>query len=242
MRIALISDIHGNLLALDAVLAELEHESFDRLICLGDVAVGPQPREALARVRELDCPVIMGNWDAAFVEGMPPAGDPVMQKLVDVGAFWAGALEPADRDYIRTFMPTLEVELDGGGTLLCYHGSPNSYNDWLFATTPDDEVARMLDGFDAPLMAGGHTHLQMMRRREQSVLVNPGSVGLPFRRWWPNTIRIAPRAEYGLLTVGAGALSIDLRRTGYDVEAMLQLCRESGMPHADWWIESWTGD
>jgi len=242
VRVALISDIHGNLFALDAVLAELEHESYDQLICLGDVAVGPQPRESLARVRELECPVIKGNWDAAFVDGMPPAGDQVTQKLVDVGAFWAEALTPEDRDYIRTFVPTSELELEGGGTLLCFHGSPNAYDDWIFATTPDEDVERMLDGFDAPLLAGGHTHLQMIRRLEQGVLVNPGSVGLPFRRWWPSTVRIAPWAEYGFLTVGDGKLAIDLRRTSFDVEAMLRLCRASGMPHADWWIECWTAD
>lgn len=242
MRVALISDIHGNLHALDAVLAELERESYDRLVCLGDVAVGPQPREALARVRDLGCPVVMGNWDAAFVDGMPPAGDDVMQKLVDVGAFWADSLTAEDRDFIRTFVSTLEVGLEGGDTLLCYHGSPRSYNDWLFAATPDEEVDVMLGGFDAQLMAGGHTHLQMLRRRERTVLLNPGSVGLPFRRWWPSTIRIGPWAEYGLITVTDGELTIDLRRTRYDVDAMLRLCRESGMPHADWWLESWTGD
>jgi putative phosphoesterase len=242
VRVALISDIHGNLHALEAVLAELERESFDQLICLGDVAVGPQPRESLARVRELGCPVILGNWDAAFVDGMPPAEDEVMQKLVEVGAFWAAALTAEDRDFIRTFVPTLEVGLENGGTLLCFHGSPNSYNDWLFATTPEDAVEVMLRGFDARFMTGGHTHLQMFRRRERTVLINPGSVGLPFRRWWPETIRIAPWAEYGLITVEGEKVTTDLRRTSYDVDAMLRVCRESDMPHRDWWLESWTGD
>ena len=72
--IALIADIHGNLPALDAVLEELEREGVDQILCLGDVAVGPQPTETLERVRELGCPVVMGNWDAYFLRRLPGAG------------------------------------------------------------------------------------------------------------------------------------------------------------------------
>ena len=241
MRIALISDIHGNLFALDAVLAELEHEEFDHLVCLGDVAVGPQPCETLERVQALGCPVIMGNWDAAFLHGMPPAHDEVFQKLVDIGAFWADKLSPEHRGFMETFLPNYELPLDDGGRVVLFHGSPRSYDDWIFATTPDDEVEQMLDGFDAPLMIGGHTHLQLIRRLESGMLVNPGSVGLPFQHWWPNTVVIAPWAEYGLVDLEDGQMRVDLRRTTYDVDALLRLSRESGMPWAEWWAGTWAG-
>jgi len=92
-RIGLISDVHGNLLALDAVLAELEQDDLDGLICLGDVAVGPQPREALARVRGLGCPVVMGNWDAWFLERPPPPQDEIGLLLHEINAFWADQLD-----------------------------------------------------------------------------------------------------------------------------------------------------
>jgi predicted phosphodiesterase len=82
----------------------------------------------------------------------------------------------------------------------------------------------------------------MVRRIEGSVIVNPGSVGLPFRPWWPNVVRIAPWAEYGLVSVEDGKVSIDLHRTTFDVKALLELASESGMPHAGWWAESWTGE
>ena len=240
MRVALISDVHGNLFALDAVLTELELEEFDHLVCLGDVAVGPQPCETLERVQGLRCPVIMGNWDAAFLRGMPPAHDDVFQKLVDIGAFWADKLAPEHRAFMETFVPTYELPLDDGGRVTLFHGSPRSYDDWIFATTPDDEVEQMLEGFDAPLMIGGHTHLQLIRRLESGMLVNPGSVGLPFQHWWPNTVVIAPWAEYGLIEVEPdNHLRVDLRRTSYDVDALLELSRESGMPHAEWWAGTW---
>ena len=64
--------------------------------------------------------------------------------------------------------------------MLCFHGSPRSFSDWIFSTTPDEDVEKMFEGFDAPVLVGGHTHLQMLRRFGQSVIVNPGSVGQPF--------------------------------------------------------------
>ena len=238
MRIGLISDIHGNRLALDAVVAELERAEIDEIVCLGDVAVGPQPGEALAGIRELGCPVVMGNWDACFLEGMPVAKDEVGQKLVDTGEWWAQFLTPEDREFMRSFVPTLELDLDGRKTVF-FHGSPHSYDDWIFATTPDDALRAMLDGYMEPVLVGGHTHLQMIRRFEKSVLVNPGSVGLPFVEWWPRPVRIAPWAEYGILDSTGDRLAIELRRTNFDVEAFLALSRTSGMPHADWWADCW---
>ena len=244
MRVAFISDIHGNAFALEAVLRELEHESFDRLICLGDVAVGPQPHEVLERVRGLGCPVVMGNWDAAFLTGMPrfEDGDDVARKLVEIGAWWAGALTDDDRAFMADFAPRIEIGLPDDGRMLCFHGSPRSYNDWIFAQTPDADVLKMFGEHGAPVMVGGHTHLQMVRRLPDMLMVNPGSVGLSFRQWWPHEVRIAPWAEYGLLGFEDGRVAIDLRRTAYDVEALLAYAMDSGMPHAEWWRESWGSD
>jgi predicted phosphodiesterase len=241
MLLGLISDIHGNLLALEAVLAELEREPLDRLICLGDVVAGPRANESLARIRELGCPVIMGNWDAWSVDGMPEPSSPVEEKLYTIGAYWAERLGDDDREFIRTFVPTveLELELEPGNTLLSFHGSPTSYDHWIVATTPDEEVARMLGGAAAPLLAGGHTHLQMVRRYSDSLFVNPGSVGLPFELWSPEDVRIAPRAEYAVIEATDGRLTVELRRTTYDVEAHLRGGLESGMPYAEWWAASW---
>ena len=238
MRVGLISDIHGNLLALEAVLAELEREAPDRLICLGDVVAGPRANETLARVRALECPVIMGNWDAWSVDGMPEASNPVEQLLYDIGAYWADRLGEDDRDFIRTFEPRMQLDLDGT-TLLCFHGSPTSYDHWIVATTSDNDVEEMLGGYDAPVLVGGHTHLQMVRRYSDSLFVNPGSVGLPFELWSLAGVQIAQRAEYAILTAEDGRLAVDLRRTTYDVEAHLRSGLESGMPHADWWAASW---
>lgn len=241
-RIGIISDVHGNLLALEAVLAELEREELDGLVCLGDVAVGPQPAEALARVRALGCPIVKGNWDDWFCEGIPPADYEIGRKLVEIGEFWAAQLSTEDLAVMRGFSPTVELDLGDGETALCFHGSPSSNEEGIYSVTPDETLEQILGDAGAPVMLCGHTHLQMLRRLEHSLVVNPGSVGLPFSDWAPHTITIAPWAEYGILSHDRGRLRVDLRRTTYDVAALLRLSCESGMPHAQWWADCWQLD
>ncbi|HEV8191691.1 MAG TPA: metallophosphoesterase family protein, partial [Ktedonobacterales bacterium] len=180
MRIGLIADIHGNLVALETVLAELVGESLDDLICLGDVAaLGPQPGAVLARLRALGCPVVMGNVDAWLL--MPP--DTTAAGELDTAlAHWCTAqLTDSDLAYVRAFPATYERRLSAERTLLCYHGSPRSFDDVIVPTTPDDALEAMLGNAvaHATILAGGHTHLQMLRRYGDAHLVNPGSVGLP---------------------------------------------------------------
>ncbi len=239
MRVGLIADVHGNLLALDAVLRELEREQVDEIICLGDVAVGPEPAKTLERVRELGCRVVMGNWDAYFLEGFPRLGSELWRRLVEIGEWWAGQLSPEHLRFMRGFEPTIDLATDHGASLLAFHGSPHSYEDSLLPTTPDDELDRMLDGAGAAhLLVAGHTHFQMVRRHGEALLVNPGSVGLPFLRP-ADVMSIAPWAEYAIITVGTEALSVEVRRTTFDVERLLAVISSSGMPHAEWWADLW---
>lgn len=240
-RIGLLSDVHGNLPALEAVLAELEAEELDAVVCLGDVAVGPQPVESLARVRALGCPTIKGNWDEWFCEGIPraQAGDEVGGKLVEIAEWWAAKLSGDDLALMRNFVPAAELDLGAGETALCFHGSPSSNLEGIFSVTPDEALGRLLGDVRARVLLCGHTHVQMLRRYGHSVVVNPGSVGLPFGDWAPRRVRIAPWAEYGIVGWGDDRLHVDLRRVSYDVEAYLHRCLESGMPHARWWVDSW---
>lgn len=233
MRLALISDIHGNLPALEAVLAEIEHENVDEILCLGDVAVGPQPGETLDLVRELGCPVVLGNWDAYFIRGFPSHQTEIGRQLVEMGEWWADQLSAQQRAFIETFAD--ELKRPG---LVAFHGSPRSYEDFIYSTTPDAELAEMLDGTREPVLAGGHTHFAMVRHFDAALIVNPGSVGLPFAKR-EEVMRISPWAEYAILEWNYGDLSVDLRRIDFDVESLLELIRSSGMPHAEWWAGLW---
>ncbi len=242
MRIALLADIHGNLVALETVLHEVAQDSVDQIICLGDVgALGPQPHEVIDRLRHLHCSVILGNTDTWLLS---PQGAKTSDSatLRTITSWCAEQLTPEDRSYLHTFSPLLELPLDEGRTLLCYHGSPRSFDDVIAATTPDAVVKQMLAGFAATVMVGGHTHIQMIRRYEDAYLVNVGSVGLPGVNAGSPELpdnQHVHWAEYGVLSSESGRLSIELRRIPLDMAAVLQAGTHSGMPHIEWWLQKW---
>ena len=236
MRLALLADLHGNLLALEAVLAALAHEGVEQFVCLGDVAAtGPQPRETLQRLRTLSCPVVMGNADAWLLD--PPTAasdDAAIRRIEEIDRWGAAQLGPDEFVFIRGFQSTVSVELPGAATLLCFHGSPRSYDDSLRATTPVEELTLLLAGHDdATLLAGGHTHERLYRRLGPRTLLNPGSVGMPLDPPW---------AEYAIVDVaadGSSSLSVDFRRVRFDLNAFVASILVSGMPHTDWLAAEW---
>ena len=243
MRIALIADIHGNLAAFAAVLAALERERPDRVVCLGDVAAtGPQPREVLALLRTLSCPVVMGNADAELLDPTPPGpdSDEFTARILDIARWSAEQLDAADRDFLASFQPTVDVALPGGQRLLCCHGSPRGCEDVIGAATPDEAIDAMMAGSEAAIVAGGHTHVRMLRAWRGRELVNPGSVGLAYRFLADGSARIPPWAEFAVVSASdEGAAAVAFRRVSYDLAATVRAMHERGMPHAAWWSADW---
>jgi predicted phosphodiesterase len=196
---ALLSDIHGNAPALEAVLAELAAFGIDDGIVLGDVAQGgDEPTAVLDRLAELGWPVILGNADAWLLDASIEEADEVQ---LERRARTLEQLDERHLDQIRSFHPT--YERDG---LLAFHASPRNFEDILFPDTPDLSPWRV-DGPD--LLAGGHTHFQWTTRIGDAVYVNPGSVGLPVYRW--NDRRPLPHAEYAIVD----GRSVEFRRCAY---------------------------
>jgi len=224
MRIALISDIHGNLVSLEAVLEDIDKYRAAQIICLGDVAtLGPQPHEVVARLRGLNCPGVTGNHEASLLE--PEAIRSGRQSMwADTFAWCEQQLSEDDLHYLRSFQPLIDVPLDKNNRLLCFHGSPRANTDFILPTTSDDELKDMLAGHTAPVMAGGHTHVQMLRRHRDAMIVNVGSVGEPFERYPSSAAepRILSWAEYAIVSCSSGALGIELRRVPIDFAAIKQ--------------------
>ncbi|HEU5369582.1 MAG TPA: hypothetical protein VFU69_14005, partial [Ktedonobacterales bacterium] len=124
--------------------------------------------------------------------------------------------------------------LEGGQRLLCFHGSPTSYNDILLPGTPGEDWQRLLGPYAPAIMTGGHTHTQQMRSVGAGLFFNPGSVGLVYDVLLPaDQLYINAWAEYAILTVEQGRLSLDFRRVPYDVEQLIHIYRASGRPHSE---------
>jgi predicted phosphodiesterase len=247
MRIAVFSDTHGNCVALDAVLADLAQHPADQLICLGDaIQGGPQPAQVAARLRELGCPVVMGNADAWMLTGIETGAESIeaerLRKMEAVREWSLAQLSEADRAFIGGFQPTVRLALEGERQLLGFHGSPHSFDDIILPTTSGEELARMLGGFEPHILAGGHTHIQQLHHLGRSFYFGCGSTGLAYRHGQPaDQFRVDPWAEYALLSADAGRLALEFRRVPFDLPALLQAYRESGRPFADEAIAQYQG-
>ncbi|GLV60506.1 serine/threonine protein phosphatase [Dictyobacter sp. S3.2.2.5] len=243
MRIALISDIHGNDVALEAVLTALSSRNINQVICLGDVAsTGPQPREVINRLRALACPVVMGNMDVWLLQPEPKEQpDTRRQRWQEIDLWCAEQLSAADRAYLHSFQPGIEYPLPNGKTLVCYHGSPRSYKEHILPTTSEEELEQALAGTRGELMVGGHTHIQMFRRFKDLLVFNPGSIGLAMDRVSPPAdIRQPAFAEYAVVECDDNSLQVELHRIAFDLPTFIQVMHASGMPHAAWWANHWT--
>ena len=242
MRLALISDIHGNGIALEAVLSQLPAQNVTQLICLGDVAsTGPQPCEVIKRLQEIGCPVVMGNMDGWLLQPEPKEQHDLRgQRWQEMDLWCASRLSSADRAYLRSFQPVIEYPLLGEKTLFCYHGSPRSYTERILPTTPEEELQQAFAGVRGDLMVGGHTHVQMFRRFKDLLVFNPGSVGLAMDRVSPlSDIRQPAFAEYAIIEYDKTFLHVGLHRVAFDLQAFIQVMNASGMPHAAWWASHW---
>ena len=220
MRVALISDLHANLIALEAVLADAA--GVDQVVCLGDVAtLGPRPREVLARLRALGGPCILGNHDEFLLDPElihTYTEAPIIVQAVD----WCRAQLSADElAFVRSFQRQRMIPLDGEATLFVFHGSPRSHMEDLLSTTPAEKLDEALAGHTATVMAGGHTHLQMLRQHRGTLLCNPGSVGMPFKEYVAGRVpTILPYAEYAIVEAERGRVRVDLRRVPLDKRAL----------------------
>jgi predicted phosphodiesterase len=191
---ALLSDIHGNMPAFDAVLRELARFGVDDGVVLGDVAQGgDEPAAVLDRLAELGWPVILGNADHFLLEVPTDTNEEISDEQLERRLWSLSLLEERHLEQIRAFHPTYERD-----ALLAFHGSPRNFEDILLPETEDDSHWRV-EGYD--LLAGGHTHVQWTTRLGEAQYVNPGSVGLAVDRY--DGRRPMPYAEFAIVIDGA---------------------------------------
>ena len=219
MRVAALYDIHGNLPALEAVLAEVERAGVDRIVVGGDVAAGPYPSDVVARLESLGERVVFirGNADRELYEAgdrIPEAlREPILSRVTD-----------ELRETLASWPEQARLDVDGLGDVLFCHATPRNDEEIFTELTPDEVVAEMFAA--APrVTVVGHTHMQVDRRLGDKRIVNAGSVGIPYEG--------RPGAYWAIL-----GPDVEFRRTEYDVEKLVQVVVDSGFPAEELYRES----
>jgi putative phosphoesterase len=221
MRVAALYDIHGNLPALDAVLADVRAASVDAVVVGGDVVPGPMPRQTLDRLMTIDVPVhfIHGNCEVAVLQQMAGLDLPRVPAPFRPIVEWT-ALQLADwQPRLASWPLSLRLDVEGLGSVLFCHATPRDPDECFTRQTPDARMRVLLGGVRDTLVVCGHTHMQFDRRIDDVRIVNAGSVGMPF----------APPGAYWLL-LGPG---VELRRTEYDVRRAADLIAATAYPDAE---------
>src|SRR4051812_36153613 len=202
---------------------------------------GSQPADVVQRLRELACPIVLGNADAFLLD--PDAGEEAKtQRQLAVREWTLAQIGDDGAAFIRTFRPTLDLSLGEGRTLLAFHGSPTSLDDIVLRHLAEDDFRRLLGPPAADVLAGGHVHLQWLQRYGESTFLNPGSVGLAYDHAQPDDaddLRVDAIAEYARLDVDGDRLEIAFRRIPFDRDAVLAAIDASGMPYADSLRRAW---
>ena len=214
MRVAALYDVHGNLPALEAVLADVPDDAL--VVIGGDVAAGPWPGETVERLRHLGDRArwLRGNADREL--GSPPepreGGSPP-----EVTEWVQRQLSDEQLAFVTGLPERQSVDVDGLGRVLFCHATPRSDEELLTRISPDERWAATLSCVDEGTVVVGHTHVQFERRVGETRLVNAGSVGMPYEQ--------EPGAYWALL-----GPDVELRRTAYDVNAAAKAIEESGWP------------
>jgi putative phosphoesterase len=227
MRVAVFSDIHGNCLAMETVLSDIKPLKVDKLVCLGDVIQGgPQPAETVALLRDLACPIVMGNSDDWLLTGV--AAETLTPLQYQMRDWTLSKLTEVDREFIAQFPSTIELEISPNKRLLCFHGSPQSYDDHILPTTSDAELEALLGGDLSFIYTGGHVHSQVLRRIGDTFYFRPGSVGRVYdRNRNDSDFRLDPWAEYAVLTTDKNQINIEFRQVPVNIEKLSNIWKET---------------
>jgi predicted phosphodiesterase len=225
MRVAVISDIHGNQIALEAVLQDLAQQAaVDHLVIAGDLCLnGPCPHQALETVRGLHCPVIQGNVDAEIVTKAVEKGE---KKRGTIG--WTREqIGQEGIDYLASLPFSHQIANPNGSDLLIVHANPLNLEDAIFPNAPDSTLEYFLGDLEPGIgaLAFGHLHIAYTRHWRRLLLVDVASCGLPRDE--------DLRAAYGILTWQDSTWKAEIRRVAYDVQEVVKQIKSCGMPNVE---------
>jgi putative phosphoesterase len=218
VRVAAISDIHGNLPALEAVLADIDREDVDQVIVAGDTAHGPWPAEVVDLISERGARCVRGNADREVIERSDRYGP--------LARWSADRLGERRLAVMQDWPLTFEISVAGLGAVLVCHSTPLSEDPIYTRITPDAELLSLLESVEADVVVSGHTHMQFDRTLASGLrIVNPGSVGIPYE---------GARGAYWALL----GPEVEMRRSEYDVEGAVAAVEVMKVPLDDGFLAS----
>lgn len=227
MKIAVISDIHGNLYALEAVLEDIEGRGIKNVFCAGDlVGYGPRPNEVTELVRNKKIPTVMGNYDDAIGNMRIACGcdyrDEASRILGESSVAWTREnISESNRLWLGQ-LPA-EIRLSASGTdILLVHGSPRALNEYLYQETPEAYLNDLLLSSQAAVLICGHTHRPYVKRIRAGYVVNAGSVGRPLHG--------NPNAAYAAAEIGESHFEAEIIEVRYDYMKTSGEIEDSGLP------------
>jgi putative phosphoesterase len=228
MRMAIFSDIHGNLPALEAVLTDIGRQHVDAVYCLGDlVGYAPFPNEVIEIIRREGFPTIMGNYDDGVGFDRDECGcayrEPKEQRLGQQSLMWTRThVRPENKAYLRGLHSQIRFEADSKRVLLV-HGSPRRINEYLFEDRLESSFQHRAASSEADVIVFGHTHKPYTKLVDGVLFVNVGSVGKPKDGDW--------RACYAVIEP-ASSKPVQFVRLDYDVQTVTAAIRRSELPAA----------
>jgi len=227
VRLAVFSDVHGNLQGLEAVLADIARRGADLVWCGGDlVGYGANPGEVVDRIRELGIPTVMGNYDDAMgysriVCGCDYKDEAAAERGARSIAWTREHTTEAQKAFLRNLPYQIQREIEGHRVVLV-HGSPARLNEYLFEDLPDEVFAAHLESTRADVLLFGHTHKPFHKVLNGRHLVNTGSAGKPKHG--------DPNATYALLDLKPGAVQVEIVEVPYDYEAAARAIEATDLP------------
>jgi putative phosphoesterase len=227
VKLAILSDIHANLHALQAVWADLETFKPDAVYCLGDlVGYGAYPNETIEFIRERQVHTIMGNYDEGVGFDLEDCGcvykDPIQAQLGKHSQTWTQkSTSPDNKNYLQTLPLQLRIERNNT-RLLLVHGSPRKINEYLFEDRPEATFERIARTAGAEILLFGHTHLPYKKQLAETLFINCGSVGKPKDG--------NPEAGYVMLSIGR-TTEVDFKRTPYNIESAVKSIYATDLPN-----------
>ncbi len=226
-RVAVITDIHGNLPALESALERIEQLGIERAYCGGDlVGYGPHPNEVCALLEERGIATIYGNYDYAIARDLEDCGCAYVtqhdRELGQQSVDWTVAhTDQRSKDYMRDLPFDLRFAV-GETEVHLVHGSPRKVNEYLFEDKPARLYERLAAAEDAGVLIFGHTHKPWIREYGGVLFVNCGSVGKPKDG--------DPRGAFAVLEAGASGIRVRIERVEYDAAAVAQEVAAAGLP------------